>query len=253
MKEQRIAQLMVILERLGTIQISQACEIFGVAPMTIRRDLDYLEGQGLISRTHGGARLISNSSLVERSFGERLTIQTEYKQAIARLASSTIYSGERIFISSGSTMHFLTFFLDNSRSLFVITNSLHIASELVNRSNITLIMIGGEVRHNTLSVTGALADDMVSKFHCNKAYMGLTSIDGEGNLYLGSMTEAGILATQFKNTPECYLLADYTKLGKKDFVQVGKLGPRTKLITNANADRALLAAYKEMGTEILLA
>ena len=72
MKEQRIAQIQLILEHMGSIEIIQACEKFGVAPMTIRRDLEELEKKGIITRTHGGARLNSAPNLLEKPFEERL-------------------------------------------------------------------------------------------------------------------------------------------------------------------------------------
>jgi DeoR/GlpR family transcriptional regulator of sugar metabolism len=253
MKEQRIAQIQLILEHMGSIEIIQACEKFGVAPMTIRRDLEELEKKGIITRTHGGARLNYAPNLLEKPFEERLRMESEKKRELARMASSTIYSGEKVFIGSGSTMHFLTFFLDNSRRLLVVTNSLHIASELVSRTNITLIMVGGEIRSNTLSVTGSFANEMASRFKCDKSYMGITSIDKEGNLYLGSTAEEGILAAQLINTPECYIIADSTKLGKKDFVRAGRLNSRIHLITNTDADKNLLDIYKKIGAKILLA
>jgi DeoR/GlpR family transcriptional regulator of sugar metabolism len=238
---------------MGSIEIVQACEMFGVAPMTIRRDLEELERKGMITRTHGGARLNYTPNLLEKPFEERIKIESEKKRDLARMASSTIYSGERIFIGSGSTMHFLTFFLDNSRKLLVVTNSLHIASELISRANIMIIMVGGEVRSNTLSVTGSFADEMASRFKCDKAYMGTTSIDEEGNLYLGSANEEGIMAAQFNSSTDCYIIADSTKLGKKDFVRAGRLSSHIHLITNADADKDLLAVYRNMGTQILLA
>jgi DeoR family transcriptional regulator of aga operon/DeoR family fructose operon transcriptional repressor len=114
-------------------------------------------------------------------------------------------------------------------------------------------MVGGEIRSNTLSVTGSLADEMAGRFKCDKAYMGITSIDEDGNLYLGSTAEQGIMAAQFNNTLECYIMADSTKLGKKDFVRAGRLSPHIHLITNSDANRDLLEVYKKMGTQILLA
>jgi len=252
-KEKRLEQIMSLLLSLGSVDINQLSENFDVAKMTIRRDLYELEKRKLIIRTHGGAMLANTDNMFERPFAERLKLNRDKKSAIVKYANTTIHSGDKIFIASGTTMHLLALAIDNSRKLFVVTNSLHIASELVTRSNISIIMIGGELRSNTLSATGTIADNMAAQFQCTSAYMGVNAIDADGNIYLGSTSENGIFHINYEQVENFYILADSTKLGKKDFVNFAKLKRGVTLITDSMADPEMIKNYKDMGAKVVIA
>ena len=253
LKEKRQNQIMELLHSWGSVEIAQLCDMFHVTNMTIRRDLIDLEASGQIARTHGGAVLVEEFPLFESFLEQRLQINRDKKNSIAKAACELISGGQKLFIGSGSTVQIMANFLDNSRNLIVVTNSLHVALDLSNRSNISVIIVGGEIQNNTRSVTGVLAESTVSQFKCASAYIGVTTIDGDGNLYLGSMVDLGICTSVMKNSDKTIILADSSKIGQKDFVKVGNLSGVHTLITNKDADAVHIANYREMGVNVILA
>jgi len=252
-KEQRSKQILQLLEQRGTIDVSQLCNLFGVTPMTIRRDLDSLEAQGKLLRTHGGAILNNTDILLEQPIHLRLNQDVQKKEMMGILASSQVIDGEKIFISSGSTLFHFAKFIDNSKRLLVVTDGLNVAIELNSRNRISIFVIGGELRSNTLSTTGSFADEMIKQFNFDTAYLGVTSIGLDGSLYHGSMVEIGLYKKIRKNSKKIVVLADGKKLGKNDFVCVGKLGPGDTLITEDSVEPWLVKNYEELGIQVKLA
>ena len=238
LKEQREEQILQLLEQHGSVEVSQLCNLFGVTKMTIRRDLDKLENEGKISRTHGGAVLNTN---------------TEHKERIARRAAAMISDGQKIFLSSGTTVFTLARQLDNSRRLLIVTDGLNTALELSKRTNISIIIIGGELRSNTLATTGSFAEGMIREFKFETAYIGVTSIGTDGSLHHGSLVEIGLYKVLAEISKKLVIMADSDKLGKDDFVCVGKLKSGDTLITDSDADPDIVKLYRDMGVEIILA
>lgn len=253
LKEQREEQILQLLEQHGSVEVSQLCNLFGVTKMTIRRDLDKLENEGKISRTHGGAVLNNTDILLEKPLYVRLNTNTEHKERIARRAAAMISDGQKIFLSSGTTVFTLARQLDNSRRLLIVTDGLNTALELSKRTNISIIIIGGELRSNTLATTGSFAEGMIREFKFETAYIGVTSIGTDGSLHHGSLVEIGLYKVLAEISKKLVIMADSDKLGKDDFVCVGKLKSGDTLITDSDADPDIVKLYRDMGIEIILA
>ncbi len=252
LKEQREEHILKLLEQHGSVEVSQLCNLFNVTKMTIRRDLDALENQGKVTRTHGGAVLNNTDILLEKPLYVRLNTNTEHKDRIAAKAASLISDGEKIFLSSGTTVFSLAKQLDNARRLLVVTDGLNTALELSKRTNISIIVIGGELRNNTLATTGSFAEDMIRQFKFEAAYMGVTSISADGSLYHGSLVEIGLYKVLAEISKRRIIMADSAKLGKDDFVCVGKLRPGDTLITNDEAPPELIKTYRDLGVDVIL-
>lgn len=253
LKQDRQAQILQLLQQQGRVEVRQLCALFGVAKMTIRRDLETLAQQGKLSRTHGGAVPLDSDLLLEAPFALRLEQEADRKDRIARLAAQGIADGEKLFLSSGSTAFSLAQHLDNSKRLLVVTDGLNAALELSRRTSISVIVVGGELRPNTLSTTGAFAEDMLRQFTFEAAYLGVTGLGRDGRLYHGSLVERGLFEALSACTRRRVILADTRKIGREDFVAVGQLGANDTLITNDDAPEDCLAAYRELGVNVQLA
>ncbi len=253
LKEKREEQILELLEQHGSVEVSELCTLFGVTKMTIRRDLDKLESEGKISRIHGGAVLSNTDVLLEKPLYVRLNTNTELKERIARKALTLIHDGDKIFLSSGTTVYSLSRLLDNSRRLLVVTDGLNTALELSKRTNISIIVVGGELRSNTLATTGSFAEHMIRQFSFETAYIGVTAISSDGALYHGSLVEIGLYAELSQIAKKRVILADSAKLGRNDFVCVGHLRPGDTLITDSAAPQELLSIYADLGVTIIIA
>ena len=221
--------------------------------MTARRDLKELEEQGKLIRTHGGAALPPEKEDVNLPFFQRTKINSAQKLAIAAKACSFLKAGQHIFLASGTTVHAFAQSLKESIPLTVITDAVNISYELSAFSNIHLLSVGGELRPNSLTLTGKIAEENLSHFQMDAAFIGINGIDRDGNIYVSSIVESSILNVLFDRVPDIYILADASKLDQKDFVHVGTLDSRHTLITTKEIPEICLETYQSLGAQVILA
>ena len=131
------------------VEVVDIVDAFQVSAITARRDLIQLEKEGLLVRTHGGAIISQQQTSKKKlfSYDEKVVINRERKEYIAKLAMGLIDDGDVIFIDSGSTLFNLAAHLKDFNNLTVITNSLPVASELLGHPNIRNNLVGGEIDH----------------------------------------------------------------------------------------------------------
>ena len=249
-RQQEILNLLISKER---IEITELCDRFHIVPMTARRDLKELEEQGKLIRTHGGAALPPEKEDVNLPFFQRTKINTAQKLAIAAKARTFLKAGQHIFLASGTTVHAFAQSLNDTLPLTVITDAVNIAYELSTFPNIQLLSVGGELRPNSLTLTGKMAEENLSNFQMEAAFIGINGIDRDGNIYVSSIVESSSLNVLFDRVPDIYILADASKLGQKDFVHVGALDSRHTLITTNEIPKDCLDTYQALGAEIILA
>ena len=249
-RHQEILNLLISKER---IEINELCEMFHIVPMTARRDLKELEEQGKLIRTHGGAALPPEKEDVNLPFFQRTKINSAQKLAIAAKACSFLKAGQHIFLAFGTPVHAFAQSLKESIPLTVITDAVNISYELSAFSNIHLLSVGGELRPNSLTLTGKIAEENLSHFQMDAAFIGINGIDRDGNIYVSSIVESSILNVLFDRVPDIYILADASKLDQKDFVHVGTLDSRHTLITTKEIPEICLETYQSLGAQVILA
>jgi DeoR family fructose operon transcriptional repressor len=251
LKYERQKQIMKILQAKGYIEVDELCKMFDVANMTIRRDLDEMEQAGFLVRSHGGAYLTEKDILVENPFHVRLSRNKEAKLIIAAAAVTYLSDGQKIFIGSGTTTHYMAQKIDNSLRLLVVTDALNVASELFSRTSLSILQVGGEIRSNTFSTTGIFAESMIRQFKFDTAFIGVTGIGSDGRLYAGSVVQLGIYQTIFDTAGKVFILADPSKFDKDDFICIGRLSEVCTLITSKELPKHLLENYKSFNTNII--
>ena len=149
--------------------------LFKVTEVTIRQDLEKLEGEGLIIREHGGAYLKNVEDQV-RSFSLVHQENLDKKERIAQKCLAFIESGDTIILDSGSTTTKIAQKLKGLKNLTVITNALNIALMLGTESGIEVIMTGGEFKPPTLSLTGQKATDFFKGLNVQKLFLATAGI-----------------------------------------------------------------------------
>ncbi|HAU38971.1 MAG TPA: DeoR/GlpR transcriptional regulator, partial [Phycisphaerales bacterium] len=152
----RREEIQRILQSRQQVSISQLARRFGVSEMTIRRDLDQLESQGRVRRTHGGA-LPAERMVFEFDFVARRQANRPAKQAIAAEAVKHVRPGHRLILDTGTTTLELARLLKPIEDLTVITPSLAVASELQYCDNVQTVLLGGVVRRGSPDLTGMVA------------------------------------------------------------------------------------------------
>ncbi len=251
-KEDRKKRIMELLQQSGSVTVASLCDHLNVTEMTIRRDLEQLQSAGMLNRVHGGAVLSNKEWMIEQPVMIRNTVNIEKKLAVAQAAANMIVSGQKLLIGSGSTTQLITRFMDSRLRIIVITESLIIATELVAKENITTILAGGEVRAQTFSTTGTVSEHLIGSFRYHAAFLGATGIGYDGTLYTSAVDSVGMYRAAIENSKQLFIVADSTKIGKDDFVVVGKLDRRSTIITNIDAPASFVAKCREFGTQVVL-
>lgn len=249
-KQERQKAILALLQEKGELHVQTICRNFHIVAMTVRRDLMELEQMGALIRTYGGAIAKEKKTFdAQTPFAKRRKLHTEQKQQIACIAKRFLKEHDRIFLASGSTMDMFASALIHYLPLTIVTDAVNVAYELYQDSRLSIYMLGGELRSNSLTLTGPIAQSNLKQFQLSKAFLSVNAIDEEGNLYTDSVVESGLLETLFSIVEEIYILCDSSKLNTRDFIAISHEQSYT-LITDQGADQDLLDAYRRHGIRI---
>lgn len=245
----RMERIMEILARKGYQSVNELASELEVSDMTVRRYLDRLEEKELIKRTHGGA--FAGQEMIEVDYRIRETVRRAEKEAIGRTAFSLIQPGESVFIDAGTTPAYLAYAIDDTKRITVVTNSLAVARALENKTNVQCLLLGGTVHGTTHSLVGPLAEDAISQFRFNKAFLGTSAIDLTQGLSQSNFEEIPVKKMAARQAMRVIVLADSSKFNMHvTFLFLPTSAVHTVVTDTgiADADRLLL---QEKGIEVL--
>ena len=214
----------------GYAGIEFLADKYGVSTQTIRRDIQALSDDNLVTRLHGGAGSVS--SLVNVSYDARRISMLEEKQLLAAAAATLIKSSHSLFMTGGSTMEILAMELSNISTLCIITNNIHAARHLYSKKDIELLMPCGRVRHHNGCIVGPATMEFIANFQTDFLMMGIGGISSEGLLLDYDYEEAKLMDKMMKNSRETILVTDHTKFEKNATAQVGHLRDISYLVTD---------------------
>lgn len=251
LKEKRQMQIDELLRRDGEVTIGQLSRMFGVAEMTIRRDLDTLSKQSGVMRTYGGAVLEQRP---ERKQQAQVEISNkEGKLAVVKKALSFIEDGTTVFFDSGMTGLLLAQSVPASKHICALTNSIPVATELVERPFVSVILIGGELKEDTLSCRGQATEEAMERFRVDIAFVGVRAVGRGGELFSGSVAEAGLKKRILAAADMCIVLADSSKLGRQSLCRFADAREVDALVTDDGMTPEQLARLVESGAEVAVA
>ena len=212
-KAERQDKVRQLLEEQGTVSVKEISDALGVSDMTIRRDLEELASLGEIERVHGGARSAQSRPHAmlrhEYSHSEKRTKHAEEKLQIARRAV------ELIEVGTGTTVEQMASMLPAFR-LRIVTNSLSVFNLLEEREDCDLCLVGGMYRRRTAAFVGPTAEDTLRALGIDAAFLGANGIL-DGDVSTSNMDEGRIQQLAFSKADSRYLIADSSKIGKRDF------------------------------------
>lgn len=250
LKAERHNRIRKLVEQTGRATVIELSEQFEVSEATVRRDLEELDGQGWIQRTHGGAVRIERATK-EPPMLLRIEEGRLEKEKIGQAAAALVKDGETIFLGSGTTVLEIARHFPKDIHLTVITNSLPVVNELTSHPNIELIVIGGMLRQSELSMVGHITEQAVREFRADMVFMGMRAIDarhGFTNDYLPeTMTDRAILAI----APRVIVVADHRKFGRVSSVLVGAVNIAHMIITDQRTPPETVVELREMGIDVL--
>lgn len=256
LKRDRLEQILQHIQAQGTVTTVELTRLFDVSEMTIRRDLMALERQGKILRFHGGASMRKNENM-EAAFEVRVNANQSCKKAIG--AAAVAYLTEHlpdepsgsVFLGSGSTIYCMATQMGTCPRAPIITDNTYVANTLAADPQNAVILIGGQLILPSLNATGYIAEKMISDFTIDLAFISSSAIDEHGDLYTYNLLEAGVFSAIIAASKRVVVLADHSKMGKKNLVHLCGLNERFTLITDGGAPDEILARCQALGAEVL--
>jgi DeoR family transcriptional regulator of aga operon len=245
-----------ILERIqstGEVQIASLSREFEVSEVTIRNDLDYLEQKNLLIRARGGAIHSENHVGIDQRLAEKNKLHTREKSAIGRKAASLIRDGETIIIDSGSTTAEIVRNLGEIRHLNVITNALNIVNLLVNQPNVNLIIPGGYLRQNSMSLVGPLAENNLAGFYVDKLFLSTDGFDTDHGIYTPNLDEAHLNSTMINIAKDVILVTDSSKFKRKSLALICTIDKIRTVITDSGIPADDKSKLEAAGVEVIIA
>jgi DeoR family transcriptional regulator of aga operon len=240
-------RLGVILEELsaaGSVAVADLSGRLGVSAATVRRDLEHLEDQRLLTRTHGGA--VAQMVSYKLPLRYRSARRQEQKRRIGQEAATRVHDGAVIGLTGGTTTTEVARALVE-RQLTVVTNALNIASELAIRPNIKLVLTGGVVRSESYELVGPLADSALSGLHMDLAFIGADGITAASGLTTHHEIEAHTDRALIERASRVVVVADGSKLGRVAFVSICPISAVHELVTDGEADARELQSLRDAG------
>lgn len=250
--QERRQHIFKAIEASGVASVRDLAQRFDVSMITIMRDLQELEQEGLIRRVHGGAISVRGASY-EPPFSARESQLSTEKQRIAHKAVELVADGDSIILDVGTTTLEIARALKGKRNLTVLVTNLRAAMELASQPAIQVIVIGGKLRTSELSMVGHLTEQTLRTFQVDKAFIGVGGITLSHGLTEFNFDEAGTKRVMFERAHQRIVVADHTKFGKVMLTQVAPLTAVDIIITSNEIDDGTRREMEEAGVRLVLA
>ena len=247
---ERKLKIAEVVGKNGGVKTSDLSNMFSVSEMTILRDLEMLEQQGILKRVYGGAVNLKNP-LKELSVILRKQINAKEKNIIAEKAAKLISNGESIFLDSSTTAFALSKKLGLKTGLTIITNGLELLNELKNNSSINLFCPGGELQLSTMSFIGTSAEDYLKEHYVDKAFVSASGVSLQSGITVENAVQAAIKKIMFKNSLSRVILVDSSKFDVVRLSKVCALEDVNTIVTDRKPDDKFLDVFEKNNIEVV--
>lgn len=251
MSEERRMRILQLVRERGRVLVHELSERFSTSAVTIRSDLNELHKRGLLLRSRGGAVQYEPSS-PESPLMERLQTQSSEKQRIGAAAAALVQEGETIILDSGTTTQEIARNLKGKKGLQVITNGVNVAMELLGVQGIQLVIVGGILRADSVSVVGGFAENMLQHLSADRLFLGAAACDPDFGPSTPNMEEARVNQAMVKIAREVVLVVDSTKFGKRSMSRITPFTGIHKVITDKNVSGEIEQKLRAAGCDVIL-
>lgn len=249
-RNQRIHQILSAIVAHGSLEVPELAEQFGVSHATIRRDLEVLEQQRLVSRTRGGAT--THAAFNDMPLTYKTTQDLVEKRKIAHEARRHLAGARVIGMTGGTTVTEFAHLLLEAEGLTVVTNALNVALHLLDNSRLRVFAAGGEVRSSSQETVGHSAEAFLAEYNIDVAFVGVDGVDASAGCTNYDPAGARANAALLKRARRAIVLADATKIGRVALAQVCAMTEVDLLITDDRAAEAEIERIREHGCAVAL-
>jgi DeoR family transcriptional regulator, glycerol-3-phosphate regulon repressor len=245
----RQSEILNLARASGRVMVEDLARRFEVSAQTIRKDLNDLCEQRLLTRIHGGA--IIASGVENLAYEARRFVAADEKKAIGAAAAELIPNGCSLFINIGTTTEEVASALTSHEDLLVITNNLNVAMLLYRHPRIEVIVAGGAVRRADGAVVGSTATQLIGQFKVDYAIIGASAIDEEGALLDFDYREVQVAQAIIANARSVILVADSTKFTRSAPVRIAHMSQIQTFVTDQPLPAGLHNICHSRGIQVI--
>lgn len=236
----------------GYVRVQDLAEQLGVTGATIRKDLRILESQNILIRTHGSASPVK-PHVMDISVDVKASQNRDKKIIIAQAAQELITPDDAIILASGSSVTAFAEILTPVNMINVVTPSLGIALILNEKENVKVMLLGGEMYKNSLSVRGSYTEAGLVNVSCSKLFIGCDGINLETGITCSNLAEASLTTAMMKSCTQTVVLADSSKFGRRGFGKIGNIEDIDIIVTDSGIPSTMRKKIEDLGVQILIA
>lgn len=249
-QKERLEQIRQIMRIDRKAAVSELSMQLGVTPETIRRDLEKLEQENFLTRTHGGAVIAQVDFSEKISFLKREHTNMEAKRKIASLAAEQIPYGASIGCDASSTSMELLDRVKDREDLMVLTNSAKAICDMAD-SKYSLLSTGGYINRQSYSLQGGAAKNMLQEYHLEMVFMGCKGISGNGGIFDSHEMEIEMKKAMLEQGNRVFLLVDHTKFGCVGFSKLAEIGQIDTVITDQRPSEEWMNLFEKQKVSVL--
>ncbi len=216
----------MLVENKG-VSVSDLSKRLDVTPVTVRADLDALEKEGLLVRTHGGALPGHHPQIFER-----MLAGSEFKEDMARAAADMIEDGDTVIITAGTTVALIAKYLLGKRDVHIVTNNTLLLAHARTNPQLRVTMIGGEFRAAEEGLVGPMALAALDQFHVSKAFIGIDGASLKQGFTAHFLESAVLVRRMAEQADQVIAIAHSGKFGKHGFARILPFGAVDVLVTD---------------------
>jgi DeoR family fructose operon transcriptional repressor len=237
----------------GAVRVDELSRSLGVSEMTVRRDLDAMEAEGLLERTHGGAIALKPVT-GERRYRDKDEENRGAKEAIGRLAAEMVGENETVLINSGSTTRYSLAYLARRKDIRIITNNVAAVAELPEDCEAEILLLGGRFRNTSGCVVGDWAVRLLEDLAPSRAILGADGISLKEGVSSPIPEEAALTRLMIERTRgPVVIVADAAKIGKICGFRIVDLSEISELLTDGEADSHWVEDFAGTGVKVITA
>lgn len=251
LNEERRRQILEMVQRDGRVLVNDLSRHFRISQITIRKDLEVLDGKGVIHRTHGGALPVQAGALLDPTLREKEKLHRKQKTLIAQAAARLVEEGQSVLLDSGTTTTAIARALKDRAQLTVITNAINIAAELAG-THIDVILSGGMLRKNSFSLVGPLAEQTLRQLSADILFLGVDGFDTKAGLFTPNLLESEVNRIMVGIARRTVAVCDSSKFGRRSLCNIMPVEAIHEVITDKQIPKADLQRLKEAGVKVTL-
>ena len=232
--EERFSKILSIIESEGSATMQELMTALDASESTIRRDLNTMDENGLITKVHGGAIAKKPSiSTSDENVNSRKSLNADQKEMIAKYAATLIQPDDFVYIDAGTTTEMMIPFIQTTEAVFVTNAITH--AKLLSEKGCRVYILGGEFKSQTEAIVGEEAVETLDKYNFTKGFWGTNGISVETGFSTPEVKEAMVKKKSMQNCKERYILADGSKFSQISSVKFAEFDDATIITTNLNS------------------